>query len=87
MFRHALLQKAAYETLLRDVRPELHRRTAEALEALFPLTVRDEPEVLAHHWTEAGNAEKAVVANCSAVREWDSNGTNFGFNPEETVVM
>jgi 2-methylcitrate dehydratase len=26
--------------------------------------------------------EKAVVANCSAVREWDSNGTNFGFNPE-----
>src|SRR6185369_15203061 len=27
-------------------------------------------------------AEKAIVANCAAVREWDSNGTNFGFNPE-----
>ncbi|MGH8664388.1 MAG: hypothetical protein ACREUX_08975, partial [Burkholderiales bacterium] len=36
-------------------------RTAEALEALFPHTVRDEPEVLAHHWTEAGQAEKGAT--------------------------
>jgi predicted ATPase/class 3 adenylate cyclase len=62
VFKHALLQEAAYETLLRDFRPELHRRTAEALEALFPQTVRDEPEVLAHHWTEAGQAEKGAAA-------------------------
>jgi class 3 adenylate cyclase/predicted ATPase len=61
VFKHALLQEAAYETLLRDFRPELHRRTAEALEALFPQTVRDEPEVLAHHWTEAGQAEKGAA--------------------------
>jgi predicted ATPase len=40
----------------------LHRRTAEALEALFPQTVRDEPEVLAHHWTEAGAAEKGAAS-------------------------
>lgn len=62
VFKHALLQKAAYDSLLHRVRPELHRRTAEALEALFPQTVRDEPELLAHHWTEAGNPEKGAAA-------------------------
>ena len=60
-FKHALVQNAAYGTLLRGRRHELHRRIAEALEARFPETAETQPELLAHHFTEAGLAEQAVV--------------------------
>ncbi len=47
--------------MLRSRRRELHLRIAEALESHFPQTARDAPELVAHHWTEAGNAERAVA--------------------------
>ncbi len=62
VFRHALVQAAAYDRVPRRDRPEVHRRVAEAIERHFAQTGEDEPEVLAHHWTEAGDATKAVAA-------------------------
>ena len=59
-FRHALIQDAAYGTLLRERRRELHRRAAEAIERLRPEVAEREPEVLAHHRAEAGQAADAT---------------------------
>lgn len=67
-FKHALVQEAAYHSLLRARRRELHQRIAGALEAQFPQTARDAPELVAHHWTEAGNVERAVGAWLAAGR-------------------
>jgi predicted ATPase/class 3 adenylate cyclase len=59
-FRHALLQSAAADSLLRSTRMQLHRRIAEALQMRFPATVEAEPETLAHHLTEAGESLRAI---------------------------
>jgi class 3 adenylate cyclase/predicted ATPase len=59
-FKHALLQDATYDTLLRSRRQELHGRIVVTLEDRFPEIVETQPEVLARHCTEAGFAEKAV---------------------------
>jgi predicted ATPase/class 3 adenylate cyclase len=61
-FKHALVQEVAYKTLLRSRRRELHLRIAEVLENRFPQTARDAPELVAHHWTEAGVAERAIAS-------------------------
>jgi len=53
-FKHALLQEAAYASLLTRRRQAMHRRVAEAFEAHFPELVANQPEMLAHHYTEAG---------------------------------
>ena len=60
LFKHALLQDAAYGTLLRARRQELHARVAAALELHFPDLVERQPELLAHHLTTAGDSERAV---------------------------
>jgi predicted ATPase len=60
MFKHALIQDAAYQSLLKSTRQQYHRRTAEILAAQFPETAEAQPELLAHHYTEAGITEKAV---------------------------
>ena len=60
LFKHALVQDAAYSTLLRGRRQELHARVAAALEAHFADLVERHPELLAHHLTSAGNTERAV---------------------------
>jgi predicted ATPase/class 3 adenylate cyclase len=60
LFKHALVQDAAYSTLLRTRRQELHTRVATALEQHFADLVERQPEILAHHLTAAGEAERAV---------------------------
>jgi class 3 adenylate cyclase/tetratricopeptide (TPR) repeat protein len=60
MFKHALVQDAAYGTLLRSMRQELHSRVAAMLEQHFADLVERQPELLAHHLTAAGNTERAV---------------------------
>jgi class 3 adenylate cyclase/predicted ATPase len=60
LFKHALVQDAAYGTLLREPRRALHARIAEALESRFCELVESQPDVLAHHCTEAGQIEKAA---------------------------
>ena len=60
LFKHALVQDAAYGTLLREARRGLHARIAEALESQFVEIEKSQPEILAHHCTEAGLIEKAA---------------------------
>ncbi len=55
LFKHALVQDAAYGTLLREPRRALHARIAEALESQFPEIAESQPELLARHCTEAGS--------------------------------
>jgi class 3 adenylate cyclase/predicted ATPase len=59
-FKHALIQDAAYQSLLKSTRQQYHQRIAQVLEEQFPETVEAEPELLARHYTEAGLNEKAV---------------------------
>jgi class 3 adenylate cyclase/tetratricopeptide (TPR) repeat protein len=59
-FKHALIQDAAYENLLKSRRQALHRRTAEVLRDHFADTAAAEPELLAHHFTQAGLTEAAI---------------------------
>jgi class 3 adenylate cyclase/tetratricopeptide (TPR) repeat protein len=60
LFKHALVQDAAYGTLLREPRRALHARIAEALETQFTEIAENQPELLARHCTEAGLIEKAA---------------------------
>jgi predicted ATPase len=60
IFKHALVQDAAYQSLLRSTRQQYHQRIAQILEAQFPETVETQPELLAHHCTAAGLNESAV---------------------------
>jgi class 3 adenylate cyclase/tetratricopeptide (TPR) repeat protein len=59
-FKHALIQDAAYENLLKSRRQALHRRVAEVLRDRFGVIAAGEPELLAHHFAEAGLTEAAV---------------------------
>src|SRR5262249_10326932 len=68
MFKHALIQDAAYTSLLRSTRQQYHQQIAQLLEARFPETVAAEPELLAHHYTEAG-------CHAQAVGYWQQAGT------------
>ena len=59
-FKHALIQDAAYASLLKSTRQQYHQRIAQVLAAQFPATAETQPELLAHHATEAGLTEQAV---------------------------
>jgi len=59
-FKHALVQEAAYRGLLRERRAQLHERIAHVLAADFPHVLATNPELIAHHCTEAGLDEEAV---------------------------
>jgi class 3 adenylate cyclase/predicted ATPase len=59
-FKHALVQDAAYESLLKSRRQVLHRRIADALRERFTTIAESEPEIVAHHFTQSGLAEAAV---------------------------
>jgi TOMM system kinase/cyclase fusion protein len=67
VFKHALIQDAAYQSLLKSTRQQYHQRIAQVLEAQFPETVEMQPELLAHHYTEAG-------LNAQAVPYWQQAG-------------
>jgi class 3 adenylate cyclase/predicted ATPase len=60
-FKHALVQDAAYGTLLREQRRALHARIASTIEAQFPDIAESQPELLARYWTEAGAIEKSAL--------------------------
>jgi len=60
LFKHALVQDAAYGTLLREPRRALHARIAETLESQFTEIAENQPELLARHCTEAGQMEQAA---------------------------
>ena len=59
-FKHALVRDAAYESLLKSRRQQLHGQIARTLEERFADTVASQPEIVAHHFTEAGLVEPAI---------------------------
>ena len=61
MFKHALIQDAAYQSLLRRTRQQYHRQVAELFESNFADTVEASPELVAHHYSEAGLPAEAVT--------------------------
>jgi predicted ATPase len=61
VFKHALIQDAAYQSLLKSTRQHYHQRIAHVLEEQFPETTGTQPELVAHHYTEAGLTEQAVL--------------------------
>jgi class 3 adenylate cyclase/predicted ATPase len=76
-FKHALVQEAAYASLLRERRRQLHARIAEALQGAFPDVAETQPELVAHHYAAAGlpapaidyyrrAADRAVAASANA---------------------
>src|SRR5262249_8489338 len=60
MFKQGLIQDAAAQSLLKSTRQQYHQRIAHVLEAQFPETAEAQPELLAHHYTEAGVGEHAI---------------------------
>lgn len=62
VFKHALIQDAAYQSLLRQTRQQYHQQIAQVLAAQFQDIVTTQPELLAHHYTEAGLVVPAVAA-------------------------
>ncbi len=60
IFKHALIQEAAYESLLKSQRQQYHQQIAQALTEHFPQTVETRPELLAHHFTAAGLIAPAI---------------------------
>jgi predicted ATPase/class 3 adenylate cyclase len=60
IFKHALIQDAAYQSLLRRTRQDYHQRIAQVMVEQFPEMVETQPELLAYHYTEAGRDEAAV---------------------------
>jgi predicted ATPase len=67
-FKHALVQDAAYGSLLRSSRQQLHALIAEALETQAPEIMENQPELFAHHYTEGGLVEKSVACWVEAAR-------------------
>src|SRR5262252_3893587 len=60
LFKHALIQDAAYQSLLRSTRQQHHQRIAQVLETQFPELCTTQPELLAYHYTEAGFTAQAL---------------------------
>jgi tetratricopeptide (TPR) repeat protein len=60
LFKHALTQEVAYESLLKQRRQEIHGRIAQAIEDLYAGRLEEHYELLAHHYERSGNAKKAV---------------------------
>lgn len=61
IFKHALIRDAAYQSVLKARKRDLHQRIAEVLVSRFPEVVETEPELLAHHYTEAGIVDRALA--------------------------
>jgi predicted ATPase len=99
-FKHALVQDTAYGTSLRGPRQALHGRIAVAIEYRASERVEREPEILAHHWAEAGNAQRAIgywleagrraaarSANREAVAHLSRGADMVASLPESTEAM
>src|SRR5262249_33491059 len=75
--KHALVQEVAYENLLKGRRQVLHRRIAEILRDRFQTMAESQPEVVAHHFTQAGLSEAAIQGWLRAgERAWDRPANN-----------
>jgi class 3 adenylate cyclase/predicted ATPase len=90
-FKHALIQDAAYQSLLKSTRQRHHQRIAAAIESGQPETVVSRPELLAHHYTQAGLTEQAVpywyaAARSALDRDANSEACNHATRGLELVA-
>jgi predicted ATPase len=73
-FKHALIQDIAYQSLLKSTRVQYHQQLAQVLEDRFPDIKTNQPELLAHHYTEANLIEQAIsywqLAGQGAIARW-----------------
>ena len=60
LFKHALIQETAYQSLLKNTRQQYHQRSAQVLAGQFPEIVETQPELVAHHYTETVLPEQAI---------------------------
>ena len=83
-FKHALVQDAAYNSLLRSRRQELHGKIARVIEAQFSTIKTTEPEVLAHHFTAAGLSQVAIPLLAGGWRPGnETHGAGRGNRPPQ----
>jgi predicted ATPase len=61
LFKHALIQETAYQSLLKNTRQQYHQRSAQVLAGQFTEIVETQPELVAHHYTEAVLPEQAIL--------------------------
>jgi class 3 adenylate cyclase/tetratricopeptide (TPR) repeat protein len=76
IFKHALIQDAAYQSLLKSTRQQLHQRIVQVLAERFPETAKTQPEVLAQHYTEAGLADQALTYRVRATQHATNRSAN-----------
>ncbi len=76
LFKHALIQDTAYQSLLKSRRQQLHQQIAQVLTDRFPETVETRPELLAHHYTEAGLIAQAIPYWQQAGQRASQRGAN-----------
>jgi len=76
-FKHVLLRDAVYNSLLRGRRQEIHADIAAVLENHFPEIAENRPEILAYHYGEAGNKQRAIRCWCDAGRRALANSANL----------
>jgi predicted ATPase len=89
-FKHALIRDAAYQTILKSRKRDLHRRVAETLERRYPDMARSEPELLAHHYTEADVTERALDFWHAAAMKASANLAHAeaaGHNRKATAII
>jgi class 3 adenylate cyclase/tetratricopeptide (TPR) repeat protein len=71
-FKHALIQDAAYGALLKSRRRELHAHVAQTIIEKFPAVAETQLQILARHWTDAGETEPAITAWTKAAKAADA---------------
>ena len=69
LFKHALIQDTAYQSLLKSTRQQYHQQIAQVLEEQFPENKETQPELLAHHYTEAGLMRRLFPTGSRQARE------------------
>jgi class 3 adenylate cyclase/tetratricopeptide (TPR) repeat protein len=77
IFKHALVQEALHESLLKRQRKQYHKLVAEVLEEKFPDVARDEPELVARHFAEAGISDKAAAYYRTAAQRALASSANL----------
>ena len=77
IFKHALIKDTAYESLLRSRRQQLHQQVAAVLQAQFPSLIKNRPELLAQHLSEAGLKQQALLSWKKAGQKALANSSYF----------
>lgn len=76
-FKHALIQDAAYSSLLKSKRLDMHFQIAEKLEEEYPNLTKEQPQILAFHYGEGGNPDKAIPLWLSAGQQSSQNNASL----------